>query len=138
MPYELKKEDNNWKIDLSLSKDYYNETEKIDAKDEDAEESEVEVYLMGKIKSALQSYKSSYGKYPKYLNQAAIKYSVLKDYADDYYYAVPGDNPQKCHFGADVMDDDSKLSNDTDFNSEDADYLNGFDGEDPVYDIALD
>ena len=136
MPYELKKEDGNWKIDLSMAKDYYNEIAKIDAKDENAEGSEVEVYLMGKIKSALQSYKSDHRQYPRYLNQAAIEYTALKDYADDYYYAV-SDNQQKCHFGIDVMDDESKLNSDSDFNSEDADYLNGFDGDDPVYDITL-
>lgn len=136
MPYELKFEDGAWKLDLALAQKYFVENEKIADIDEEAEGSEVELYLMNKIKSALKSYKKQNGAYPTSLYSLISTYPVLTDYVDFLYYAYSPD-ASSCHFGIEIYDDARELNQDKDYNSLDDDFLEGFEGVDPIYDIIL-
>lgn len=58
-----------------------------------------------------------------------------KDYLYAYY---PSENPTAYHLGAVLeLKKATILKNDSDFNSESAGYVNGFDGKDPVYDLHV-
>ncbi len=135
-PYELKLEGGKWKVDLKLAESYYNEAENLASIEVDAEGSELELYLMGKIKPVLQAYKKSHGNYPSSLEKILITYPALKDYLDMFYYAVSSDGI-KCHYGIEVYDDEAQLAKDSDFDSLAEGFDNGFEGDDPIYDIVM-
>jgi len=96
------------------------------------------------LQTALEKYYANKLVYPTKLSQLAPsfmylvpKYSSNEDYLYAYY---PADKPTKYHLGAKLGGknpaDTRIFSQDADFNSNQAGYVNGFDGADPVYDLT--
>ena len=136
IPYELKQEGGAWKIDLDFAQSYYAEAQKINDLEAEAEGSEVEIYVMDKIETALKNYKKKAGRYPVFIQSAFLYYPAAKNFDDQFYYAVSTDGVN-CHIGIDVFEDETKLAKDADFDSDNAGYIDGFDGVDPIYDVLL-
>lgn len=61
--------------------------------------------------------------------------SILEIDGLSYAYS-PASNPTKYHLGITVSNGASGLSSDDDFNSKNKDYINGFDGKDPIHDVT--
>lgn len=107
----------------------------------------VDLSHIGNIKSiqgALRKYFDNKQVYPKKLSELAPAYLyIVSKYSSsqDYFYAYfPADKPTAYHLGAPLGGnnpaDGPVLSQDADFNSKKAGYVNGFDGTDPVYDLV--
>ncbi len=96
------------------------------------------------IQSALERYFNDKRQYPKTLGELVPAYlRVLPKYSSnqDYFYAhYPKEKPQFYHLGTLLggrnSSDAEAFKSDTDFNSAKAGYENGFNGLDPVYDLA--
>lgn len=67
--------------------------------------------------------------------------ATLEKYINDIYYSYyPSQNPVKYHLGIKISNESEQgragLQKDDDFNSKMKNYVNGFDGEDPIYDFT--
>jgi len=94
------------------------------------------------IQVALELYKEEKGAYPTGLFQLTPEFftPVPRDPETDrdYLYAYyPLTEPQDFHLGAVLEDINSfSLDDDANFNSDTAGYTNGFNGQDPIYDVS--
>lgn len=96
------------------------------------------------LREGLKKYYAEKKTYPKKLSELVPRYLyVAPKYSSDtdYLYAYfPAEKPSAYHLGAPLggknITSPTALSGDADFNSEKAKYTNGFNGADPVYDLA--
>lgn len=95
------------------------------------------------IQSALERYYNDKKQYPESLVGLSPMYlKILPKYSSnkDYFYAYyPKDKPKAYHLGSLLggrnATDAGAFKADADFNSDKADYVSGFNGLDPVYDL---
>lgn len=96
------------------------------------------------IQTGLEKYFNDYGYYPKKLeDMIPQQLRIVPQYAtgENYLYAYyPKDKPTKYHLGTKLggnnPSDGKILSEDADYNSLKANYIGGFDGKDPVFDLV--
>lgn len=96
------------------------------------------------IQTGLEKYFNDYGYYPKKLeDMIPLHLRVVPQFStgENYLYAYyPKDKPTKYHLGARLGGhnpaDEKSFSEDADLNSKKANYVGGFDGTDPVYDLV--
>ncbi len=92
------------------------------------------------LAQVLDEFYKDYGFYPVSLSYLSPKYlsEIPRDpqTGQDYFYAYyPSFKPFAYHLGARLEGERFELRRDDDFNSKKAGFVNGFDGEDPIYDI---
>ncbi len=92
------------------------------------------------LAQALDEFYKDHGFYPVSLSYLSPKYlsEIPRDpqTGEDYFYAYyPSFEPFAYHLGARLEGERFELKNDDDFNSKRVGFVNGFDGEDPIYDF---
>lgn len=95
--------------------------------------------LLKQIQVGLEMYQDENKHFPAKLIDLYPSFFTDRDILQrkDIFYAYsPAENPQKCHLGIIVSSNAQELDSDKDFNSKSNNYINGFDGKDPVYDLT--
>jgi len=92
------------------------------------------------LAKALDEFYKDHGFYPVSLSYLLPKYlsEIPRDpqTGQDYFYAYyPSFKPFAYHLGARLEGENVELIKDDDLNSKKAGFVNGFDGEDPIYDF---